>query len=158
MNYYKASKVGIVITPSKITKKAKESKLLARSFRSIYRFFGITIVSLLSIFSLFLTTSESSFLTPIKSWYSEFKLPIEITGTGLPNTIDESFYLAKTKIDTVMSNPNAGSGTPYLDPYTNVLEFTINDFIITMLVIAGIGIALSLPLFITAYKHSKKYP
>jgi hypothetical protein len=51
--------------------------------------------------------------------------------------------MTKTKVDSVVSNPGAGSGTPYFDPYSSVLDFTGIDYTITMIVIAGIGAALS---------------
>lgn len=157
MNYYKTSKLGIMITPSNVTEKAKNSKMLSRSIYSIYRFFGM-IVAAVAALSLVLVSAESSLLTPIKNWYSGFSLPIQIQGTGLADSIDESFYLAKTKVDSVVLNPGAGSGTPIFDPYSGVLGFTNGDFIVTMLIIAGIGAAMSIPLFLSSHKHSKIYP
>lgn len=120
MNYYKAAKLAIVITPSTITEKASQSRMLHRSFRSIYKFFGAAILSAIGAFSLI--SADSKFLTPLKSWYSEFVLPIKISGTGLANSVDESLYMAKTKVDSVASNPGAGSGTPYFDPYTSTVN------------------------------------
>lgn len=147
MNYYKASKLAIIITPSKITEKAKQSKLLVRSFHSISRFFGMGIAFVITALSLVAVSAESSLLEPIKSWYLEFNLPIKISGTGLANSVDESLYLAKTKVDSVVLNPGAGSGTPYVDPYASVLNFAGTDFIITILILAGIGAVLSFALF-----------
>ncbi|MGI9566339.1 MAG: ArsR/SmtB family transcription factor [Nitrosopumilus sp.] len=158
MNYYKISKPAIVITPSKITEKAKQSKLLIRSFSSISRFFGMGIASMLAGLSLVLVSVESSLLEPIKSWYSEFSLPITIQGTGIADSMDESFYLAKAKVDSVVSNPGAGSGTPYFDPYATaeVLSFTGADFVAVMVSIGVIGAVMSLPFFVMSYRHSKK--
>ena len=147
MNYYKASKLAIIITPSRVTEKTKQSKLLLRSFNSISKVFTIGISSAIAALSLMVLPAESKLLDPIKSWYSEFNLPIEISGTGLANSIDESLYLAKTKVESVVSNPGSGSGTPYLDPYTNVLSFTGTEFIITVLILAGIGAGLSFVFF-----------
>jgi len=158
MNYYKTSKLAIVITPSKITEKAKQSKLLNRSFNSLYRFFGLGAAAGLSALSLLVVIAESSLLAPIKNWYSGFSLPIEIPGTGIANSMDESFYLAKTKVDSVIANPGAGPGTPFFDPYANVLGFTEFDFVITMIVIAAMGAVMSLPFFIMSYRHAKKFP
>ena len=158
MHYYKTSKLAIVITPSEITEKVKQSKLLTRSFNSISRFFGMGLVSILTALSMIVVSAESILLDQIKHWYSEFTLPVIIPGTGIANSMDESFYLAKTKVDSVVSNPGAGSGTPYFDPYVDVLSFTSIDFVITMMVIAGIGAAMSLPFFVMSYKHSKKTP
>jgi hypothetical protein len=55
--------------------------------------------------------------------------------------------MAKTKVDSVVSNPAAGSGTPYLDPYSSILDFTGSDFTITMIVLAGVGAAISFVVF-----------
>jgi DNA-binding transcriptional ArsR family regulator len=147
MNYYKASKMAIVITPSKITEKTKQSKSLVRSFHSISKFFGMGIVSAITALSLAIVSAESSLLNPFKSWYSDFSLPIKISGTGLVDSIDESLYMAKTKVDSVVSNPGAGSGTPYLDPYSSILDFTGADYTITMIVLAVVGAAISFAIF-----------
>ena len=147
MNYYRTSKLAIVITPSKITEKTKQSKMLARSFNSISKFFGMGIASAVAALSLIIVSAESSLLNPIKSWYLEFSLPVKISGTGLVNSVDESLYMAKTKVDSVVSNPGAGSGTPYFDPYSSILDFTGSDFTITMMVLAGIGAVMSFFVF-----------
>jgi DNA-binding HxlR family transcriptional regulator len=157
MNYYKTSKMAIVITPSKITEKTKQSKSLTRSFHSISKFLGIGISSAIAALSL-LVSAESSVLGPFKSWYSDFSLPIKISGTGLVNSIDESLYMAKTKVDSVVSNPGAGSGTPYFDPYSSLLDFTGTDYTITMIVLAGIGAALSFVIFNKLIQSFQKNP
>ena len=147
MNYYKASKLAIVITPSKITEKTKQSKLLLRSFHSISKVFGVGIVSAIAAMSLVVVSAESRLLEPIKSWYTKFTLPIDIPGTGLANSMDESLYLAKTKVDAVVSNPGAGSGTPILDPYVSASSLGGTDFVITLSIVAGIGAVLSFVFF-----------
>lgn len=147
MNYYKTSKLAIIITPSKITEKTKQSKSLIRSFHSISRVFGMGIVSAVTALSLVIVSAESSLLNPFRSWYSDFSLPIKISGTGIVDSVDESLYMAKTKVESVVSNPGAGSGTPYLDPYSSVLDFTGADYTITMIVLAGIGAAISFAIF-----------
>ena len=152
MNYYKASKLAVVITPSALTEKARQSKMLHRSFRSISKFFGITILS--TIAALSLISAESRLFSPFKSWYSEFSLPIKFSGTGIANSVDESLYMAKTRVDSVVSNPGAGSGTPYFDPYTSVMDFAGTDFTITVLILAGIGTIMS---FLVFNKMIKKY-
>ncbi|MGI0056749.1 MAG: ArsR/SmtB family transcription factor [Nitrosarchaeum sp.] len=156
MNYYKTSKLAIIITPSKITEKTKQSKSLVRSFHSISRFLEIGIVSAIAALSLIVVSSESSLLNPIKSWYSKFSLPIEISGTGIANSVDESLYLAKTKVESVVSNPGAGSGTPYFDPYASVLNLMSTDFTITMLILAGISAVISFAVFNNLVKTLQK--
>ena len=116
------------------------------------------IISAITALSLVVVSAESSLLDPLKSWYSEFKLPIEISGTGLANSIDESLYLAKTKVDSVVSNPGAGSGTPYVDPYASVLSFTGSDFIITLLILAGVGTVISFAAFYKIIQTPKENP
>ncbi len=160
MNYYKTSKLAIIITPSKITEKTKQSKLLARSFNSISKFFGMGLISVISALPLVVISAESRLLNPLKNWYSEFLLPVKISGTGLVDSIDESLYMAKTKVDSVVSNPGAGSGTPYLDPYSNMVDFTSIDFTISMFVLAGIGTLTSFVVFnkmIKTYQNPTEY-
>ena len=66
MNYYKTSKLAIIITPSKITEKTKQSKLLVRSFNSISKFFGMGMASAIAALSLVIVSAESSLLSPVK--------------------------------------------------------------------------------------------
>jgi len=48
LKFYRAKKFAIVIVPSHVSKKAKESKLLVRSFKTIYRFAAIGAAAILS--------------------------------------------------------------------------------------------------------------
>jgi len=157
MNYYKSSKLAIIITPSAITEKAKQSKMLERSFRSISRFFGLAILSAIAALSLVIS-AESRLFGSLKSWYSEFSLPIKISGTGLANSVDESLYMAKTKVDSVVLNPSTGSGTPYLDPYTGVLNLMGSDFTIMILILACIGAGISFAVFYKVIQAFQKNP
>lgn len=50
MKFYKATKFAVVILPSSVSEKAKESKSLIRSFNSIYRFAGIAIAGIAAWF------------------------------------------------------------------------------------------------------------
>lgn len=158
MNYYKTSKLAIIITPSKITEKTRQSKSLIRSFNSISRFFGIGIISAISALSLLVISAESKLLNPIKSWYLGFDLPIKISGTGIADSVDESLYMAKTKVDSVVSNPGAGSGTPYFDPYASVSSLAGSDTIIALLVFAGIGAAITFVVFNNIIQKLQKDP
>jgi DNA-binding HxlR family transcriptional regulator len=158
MNYYKTSKLAIIITPSKITEKTRQSKSLIRSFNSISRFFGIGIISAISALSLLVISAESKLLNPIKSWYLGFDLPIKISGTGITDSVDESLYMAKTKVDSVVSNPGAGSGTPYFDPYASVSSLTGSDTIIALLIFAGIGAIITFVVFNNLIQKLQKVP
>jgi hypothetical protein len=107
--------------------------------------------ALASVFSITVLTSEGKLLQEIQNLLGFDR----IQGPVLPNTIDESLYLAKSKVDIVMSNPGQGSGTPILDPYSAVLPFNNGEFIVTMLGIALIGTLLALPFFLKSYHYSK---
>jgi len=50
MNYYTATKFAIVIIPSAVSKRAKESKLLVRSFKTIFRLLGFGVAAAGSYF------------------------------------------------------------------------------------------------------------
>lgn len=155
MNYYKISKLAIIITPSKIVEKTRQSKSLVRSFHSISRFFGMATASAIAALSLVMVSAESSLPDSLKSWYSEFRLPVEIAGTGISNSVDESLHLAKTRVESVVANPGAGSGTPYVDPYTGILSLTGTDFVVSMAVLAGITAVVSFALLYRAIPTSK---
>ena len=155
MNYYKTSKLAIIITPSKIVEKTRQSKSLTRSFHSISRFFGMATASAITALSLVMLSAESSLHGSFKSWYSEFRLPVEIAGTGISNSIDESLHLAKTRVESVVANPGAGSGTPYVDPYTGILSLTGADFVVSTAVMAGIAAVVSFALLYRAIPTSK---
>ena len=114
------------------------------------------VASAITAMSLVVVSAESKLLDPIKSWYSKFSLPIEIQNTGLANSVDESLYLAKAKVESVVSNPGAGSGTPYLDTYTSASELIGTEFVITLSVIAGIGVVLSFVFFNNAIQKFQK--
>lgn len=146
MNYYKSSNLAIIITPSTVAEKARQSKSLKRSFRSMSRFLGMGVASIMAALSL-TVTAESRLLEPLKSWYSEFSLPVKISGTGLANSVDESLYMAKTKVDSVVLHPGAGSGTPFLDPYSGMLNFAGAGFAIPMAILAVVGAVLSFVVF-----------
>jgi hypothetical protein len=95
MNYYKTSKLTIIIMPSKIVEKTRQGKSLVYSFHSISRFFGMATASAIAALSLVMVSAESSLDGSFKSWYSKFRLSVEIAGTGISNSIDESLHLAK---------------------------------------------------------------
>ncbi len=76
MKYYKATKFAIVILPSAVSDKAKESKLLLRSFRTIYRFVGIGVAAVASWFATktlqdtnqvsLIVSEQDTLLTPVE--------------------------------------------------------------------------------------------
>ena len=48
MNYYTATKFALVIVPSQVSERTKESKMLVRSFKTIYRMLGVGATAALS--------------------------------------------------------------------------------------------------------------
>lgn len=147
MKYYKAKKFAIVIVPSKITERVKESKSLARSFKTIYKFVGVGVAVVASLFSITLLQKESTISPPV----SEPPLPYGDSGYvgNVPQsgTLEETLELARRKIEAASANPTSGSGIPYLDSST---------FFEIMIIIAIVGTVISTILFWKAYSHSKK--
>lgn len=98
MKYYKATKFAIVILPSKISDKTKESKLLLHSFKTIYRFAGIGVAAIASWFAtrtlqgarqISQTVSEQNAqLTPVEPQTEPLKAPEH--GPAVPASEPES--------------------------------------------------------------------
>ena len=69
MKFYTATKFSIVIVPPKLSEKTKESKLLVRSFRHIYKVAGLGIATgisgLLSIISITTRNNKSQSTNPL---------------------------------------------------------------------------------------------
>lgn len=131
MKYYSATRFAIVIVPSKFSEKARSSKSLLRSFKSIYRF---GVIGIATVGSWFVTLSLSGGQTMSTSNMAQ---TIQEVPRGVGSTSDNPFYnavggpysgdggigsgarleemlkLAREKVQLAMHNPHAGSGTPY---------------------------------------------
>ena len=59
MKFYSATKFAVVLVPSNVSEKAKESKMLIRSFKHIYKFAGVGVAAVAGLFSLSLFLQES---------------------------------------------------------------------------------------------------
>lgn len=147
MKYYKAKKFAIVIVPAKVEERTKESKLLARSFKTIYKFVGVGIAVVASLFSITLLQKEDSVTPSIPAPQSPSGNSGYLGNIGQSGTLEENLELARRKIEAASANPSVGSGTPILDPGT---------FLEIMIIIAIVGTAISAVLFWKAYRHSKK--
>lgn len=141
MNYYTASKFAVVITHSEATEKAKRSKVLARSIRRVLGVCGAAAVSFLSV----VIAYSQGVKWPSIHWSSSGQRELSMGSAG---SIDESLYMAQKKVELVASNPSAGSGTPYFDPYAAAMPFSFGDLAAVMIVLAGIAAFVSLPLFL----------
>ncbi|MGI0040355.1 MAG: ArsR/SmtB family transcription factor [Nitrosopumilaceae archaeon] len=147
MKYYKAKKFAVVILPSKVSEIAKESKSLNKSFKTIYKFVGIGVAAVASLFSLSFLQQPS---VPTPSTGIDGGGYMGNVGTGGEsgaNTLEETLELARRKIEAGEANPATGSGTPYL---------STDSFLEIMIIIAIVGAAVSFYWYWRAYKHSKK--
>jgi len=64
MKFYKATKFAVVIVPSAVSERAKESKLLVRSFKTIYRFAGIGIAGVAAWFTTLTLQEPQTIVVP----------------------------------------------------------------------------------------------
>jgi DNA-binding transcriptional ArsR family regulator len=131
MKYYSATKFAIVIVPSKFSDKAKSSKSLFKSFRSIYRFGAIGIATIGAWFATAalqttgkispsdITQGSSTIpggegATSYNPFYNVIGGPYSGDGgTGSGATLEEILKLAREKVQLTAQNPHLGSGTPF---------------------------------------------
>jgi len=128
MKYYCATKFAIVILPSKFSERAKSSKSLFNSFKSIYRFGAIGIAAVGAWFATSVLqgigsvsdTSKGIPDVPSGGGYTSYN-PFYNTvggpysgdgGTGSGASLEEILKLAREKVTAAVQNPHAGSGTP----------------------------------------------
>jgi DNA-binding transcriptional ArsR family regulator len=131
MKYYTATKFAIVIVPSKFSEKAKSSKSLLKSFKSIYRFGAVGIAAIGSWFTATALQTLGNFLpsdvskttpqipgdagsTSYNPFYNGVGGPYSGDGgIGSGATVEEMLKLAREKVQIAIQNPHAGSGTPF---------------------------------------------
>ena len=157
MKYYKAAKFAIVILPSKVSERAKESKSLIRSFRTIYKFAGVSVAALAGFLTLSILqkgqvriddASKELSPTPGSESVSEssgYMGNVESEQTG-SFTLEESLELQRQRIESAGANPASGSGTPYFDG---------GDLILSFIIIAIVLGGLAAYFFWKAYKSPK---
>src|SRR5438309_2452667 len=128
MKYYSATKFAIVILPSKFSARAKSSKSLFKSFKSIYRFgaIGIAAVSAWFATAILQGTGQISKIpkgiqeTPSGGGYTSYNPFYNAVGgpysgdggTGSGASLEEILKLARDKVTAAVQNPHVGSGTP----------------------------------------------
>jgi DNA-binding transcriptional ArsR family regulator len=128
MKYYSATKFAIVIVPSKFSEKAKSSKSLLKSFKSIYRLGAIGIAAIGSWFATTAlqgigVTSDISKGVPdatsgggytsYNPFYNAVGGPYSGDGgIGSGASLEEMLKLAREKVTIATQSPHAGSGTP----------------------------------------------
>ena len=128
MKYYTATKFAIVILPSKFSEKARTSKSLLRSLKSLYRLGAIGIAAIGSWFSTLALQGtggisdvskgipdvpSGSGYTSYNPFYNAVGGPYSGDGgIGSGATLEEMLKLAREKVSIAAQNPHAGSGTP----------------------------------------------
>jgi predicted transcriptional regulator len=91
MKFYSASKFSMVIVPPKYSEKTKESKLLVRSFKNIYKIAGFGIAAGISgLMSLSLLQQENKVPTQIELDKDTQQTRIEDMDGGFQSAVEES--------------------------------------------------------------------
>ncbi|MFB5606771.1 MAG: ArsR/SmtB family transcription factor [Candidatus Nitrosomaritimum yanchengensis] len=175
MKFYSASKFSMVIVPPKYSEKTKESKLLVRSFKHIYKIAGLGIAAGISgLMSLSLMQQETQVVidpretTPTTSpqdgsFQSSVDETVEDTAQLaqpepelspeiLPESsqdyvLEEALELQKRSIEAAEANPATGSGTEIFD---------VGDLAVTLIILAVIFGGFAAFFFFKSIKHSKR--
>ncbi len=177
MKFYSASKFSMVIVPPKYSEKTKESKLLVRSFKNIYKIAGFGIaagISGLMSLSLFQQKNQISIqpgsgsetqLTSSQEIDEGFQAAMEesaqdvsakseeVSPATIPSADPESEYRLEEALELqdrvleTQANPASGSGTPVFD---------VGDIAISLVIIAIIFGGLAAFFFIKSIKQSKQ--
>lgn len=171
MKFYSASKFSMVIVPPKYSEKTKESKLLVRSFRHIYKIASLGIaagISGLMSLSMLQQNSQVEFIenqvpeTSLQMKDEDFQSSEQFAqdeGTSAASepvftpepeaeiTLEESLELSARKIGAGEANPSIGSGNPIFD---------FGDLAFTFIVLAIIFGGLAAFFFIKSIRQSKE--
>ncbi|NHI02591.1 hypothetical protein DYY67_0630 [Candidatus Nitrosotalea sp. TS] len=126
MKYYCATKFAIVIVPSKFSEKARSSKSLLKSFKSIYRFGAVGISAIGSWFATMALQGTGSIMqsnpvqemqkipssagsTSYNPFYNGVGGPYSGNGgIGSGATLEEMLKLARSRVTEVMHHPHRG--------------------------------------------------
>jgi len=102
MNYYSPTKFAVVILPSKVSEKAKESKSLLRSFSTLYKFAGIGIAAVAGLISLSYLQDQSTVTIPKEQKDMQTDIP------SIPTTPESE----KVIPDSEMEQPTVAEPEP----------------------------------------------
>ena len=176
MKFYSASKFSMVIVPPKYSEKTKESKLLVRSFKHIYKIAGLGIAAglsgLLSLPLLMQDQRVSVDLPEQQTQISELEVrdesfqssmkeeavsesadsgfaaaPQTEPEAGQGYTLEEALEIQRRPVEAAQANPASGSGTGLFDS---------GDLAITLIVLAVIFGGLAAFFFIKSVRQSKQ--
>lgn len=173
MKFYSAAKFSMVIVPPKYSEKTKESKLLVRSFKHIYKIAGLGIAAGISgLMSLSLMQQDNQVVIEPRET-NQISSPQDegfqsSTGESVGDTsqltqpepspevlpqpsqdyvLEEALEIQKRSIEAAEANPAAGSGTPVFDA---------GDLAITLIILAVIFGGFAAFFFFKSIRHSKR--
>jgi DNA-binding transcriptional ArsR family regulator len=167
MKYYTATKFAIVIVPSRFSDKAKSSKSLLRSIKSLYRL-GATGIAATGAWFATLALQGTARISntpvgtpevPSGSGYTSYN-PFYNTvggpysgdgGIGSGATLEEMLKLARAKVTAVTQTPHAGAGVPFIGGPIPVDIFWPIVMVVTV-VAFGVSIELVLRVLKIRYK------
>ena len=143
MKIYSATKFSIIIVPPKLSKKTKESKLLVRSFRHIYKVTGLGIATGISgLFSLSMLQQDKQ-ISVDDNVTSELSLSEESAkvferAESIASDESEVSYMASSP--TIESQDFADSNLDIVPTASDVASETlvISDLFIPFIIITGI--------------------
>ena len=158
MKYYTATKFAIVILPSKFSEKARTSKSLARSLKSLYRFGAIGITAIGAWFATLALQGTGSISdvskgipdVPSGSGYTSYNPFYNAVGgpysgdggIGSGATLEEMLKLAREKVSMAAQSPHAGSGTPFFS--SNPIPGDIFWPVVIALTIVACGLSIEI--------------
>ena len=124
MKFYSASKFSMVIVPPKYSEKTKESKLLVRSFKNIYKIAGFGIAAGISgLMSLSLLQQEKRAPVQLESG-DKTQIAIEDMDAEIPSVMEES---AQKEITENLGDDSFASG-PSAEPISeDTTSYTLEE-------------------------------
>jgi len=156
MNYYRATKFAIVILPSKVSDRARESKSLIRSFKTIYRFAGVGAAAAAGLFAVSFLQQQPSvpsgaerqdaaYQTGIGESSGGYLGSVESQADADQSPMEEALEIQSDITEAADAGPAAGSGTPYVDA---------GDLLVGAVIAAVVLGALSAYFFLMARRYS----
>ena len=144
MKIYTASKFSIVIVPPKLSEKTKESKLLVRSFRNIYKVAGLGIATGLSGL-LSLSQFKNKTIYVVNSTGGEFSY-IEESAKSIPSVpIDDSIHSLPASAPMVAESESQDISQRSLEVAETIVDSKISvnsdlflPFVIITVILGGI--------------------
>jgi DNA-binding transcriptional ArsR family regulator len=131
MKFYSASKFSMVIVPPKYSEKTKESKLLVRSFKHIYKIAGFGIAAGISgLMSLSLMQQDKRVIIEESAQMAQSEPEPSsqiVPESSQDYTLEEALEIQKRGVEAAEANPVSGSGTPIFD---------FGDLAVTLIILA----------------------